>query len=396
MATFEDQFQEHPVHAALSQLDAAIAQKHDHALDETAVDNLDRLQQGASFIRSRLDVASPVLNTASRLNGVHKGVQNALNEVNQFMSNGNGGHLANASNQLDGPIATAATFPSLPGTSPAISAEDAISFRRLADKAIDRLKARVVEAESRNEELGNRSEELAQTLDSLKSRIDGVETSVDAKLKELEAAFNSAEAERKTAFNQIEDERKKAFETIVKEHSSSAEKTVTALKGKQDEAERIVQLIGNIGLTGNYRGAGTEERKAADRLRMFALLCFFGTFLVIAATLALIAIEGFNPWLALFRTGAALFLLIPETYAAKESTRHRLMENRHRRAELELASIDAYLDDLPGEKRNEIKAESSAKFFEQDPAVDDGVKSDVSGASLVGLLKDAINALSKK
>jgi len=59
MATFEDQFKEHAVHSTLSQLEAAITQEHDHALDEAAIDYLDHLRQGVAFIRSRLEVASP-------------------------------------------------------------------------------------------------------------------------------------------------------------------------------------------------------------------------------------------------------------------------------------------------------------------------------------------------
>lgn len=57
MAVFDEQFQQHPVHEILAQLEAAIAQEFKHELDEAAIDNLERLVQSGAFIRTRLDGA---------------------------------------------------------------------------------------------------------------------------------------------------------------------------------------------------------------------------------------------------------------------------------------------------------------------------------------------------
>ena len=53
---------------------------------------------------------------------------------------------------------------------------------------------------------------------------------------------------------------------------------------------------------------------------------------VIGFTIFISATNGFDWKLALFRIGAALALVIPATYAAKESAKHRLLENQIGRA----------------------------------------------------------------
>ena len=78
-----------------------------------------------------------------------------------------------------------------------------------------------------------------------------------------------------------------------------------------------------------------------------------------------------------------------------ESSRHRTLENKNRRAELELASIDAYLESLPDEKRSEIKAALTDKFFGQ-ITEEERAESGVTTDSLTSLLKEAINALGRK
>lgn len=394
MAEYEDQFQQHPVHEVLDQLEAVLNQKLKHPLDGATPDHLDRLKQSVSFIRQRLEIASPVLNSAARLNGIIKGLQNALTEVNSFVANGNAAHLANASNQVDGPIAAAATLPSLPGESTSVKATDAVSFKKVAEQIIDQLRSQVEETAKSQEKFKNQAIELEEKAKAIQTQLDSVEVTATAKLEEIEATFNSEESERKSDFLKTQKERDQEFSNRLKKLEDSTAESIRAIDEKRKEAERIVQLVGNVGLTGNYKGAGAEEKKTADRLRSQALWCFIGTFVVMAGTLILTAIEGFNPWLAFFRMASALFLLIPGTYAAKESARHRMLENRHRRAELELATIDAYLESLPEDKRSEIKAGLTPKFFGQE--VQQPQKVDVTGSALIGLLKDAISALSKK
>ncbi|WP_155983887.1 hypothetical protein [Thioalkalivibrio sp. ALE6] len=140
MAARENQFENHGVHTALSQLDAALQTKGDQDLTEDAVDNLDRLRQATAFIQSRLDIASPSLTPKNRLDQIQKSVQASLGEINQFHSNDNQAHLANASNHIDTAISHAAAVISLEQPDPSVKAEDAVSFKSLAEEVIASLR----------------------------------------------------------------------------------------------------------------------------------------------------------------------------------------------------------------------------------------------------------------
>ena len=395
MAAREDQFENHGVHTVLSQLDAALQKKVAKDLNDDAVDNLDRIRQATAFIRGRLEVASPVLTPTNRLDQIQKSVQACLNEINQFQSNGNQGHLANASNQIDAGLNNASAVISLEQPDPTVKAEDAASFKSLAQEIIGSLREKADAVAERVGHVESNVQELDTRYEEQKAKLNSLQSNMESKLQELESQFGSEQTERETQFNSLIEKNQQAADEKLSSISESADETLSELSEKQGEAERIVSLIGNIGITGNFKGAATREKKSADRLRIIALGCFLGMVGVVLATLFVSVENGFDPWLALFRLGAALSLVVPAAYAARESSRHRTLENKNRRAELELASIDAYLESLPDEKRSEIKAALTDKFFGQ-ITEEERAESGVTTDSLTSLLKEAINALGRK
>jgi hypothetical protein len=66
-----------------------------------------------------------------------------------------------------------------------------------------------------------------------------------------------------------------------------------------------------------------------------------------------------------FRLSTTLILAVPAFYAAQESAKHREREKLNRKLHLELSAIDAYLELLPDEKRHDLKAKLTERFFGQ-------------------------------
>jgi hypothetical protein len=153
----------------------------------------------------------------------------------------------------------------------------------------------------------------------------------------------------------------------------------------------LVQIIGNIGITGNYQKVANEEKSIADRWRNIVLILMVGMVVVIAITIGITTTEGFNWQLALFRIGAALVLAVPATYAAKESAKHRTLQNYNRKAELELASLDPFLEKLPEEIRHKVKEGLTDKFFGMSfPKPKPNQDEPVSYSALYDLLKTVV------
>ena len=62
-------------------------------------------------------------------------------------------------------------------------------------------------------------------------------------------------------------------------------------------------------------------------------------------------------------TAVALLLAAPAYYAAQQSREHRGLERRYRSMELELASMNPYLELLPEELQQAVKTELASRYF---------------------------------
>lgn len=395
MESFEDQFTNHAVHNIIEQLATSVADVSDDDVNTDAANYVARIDQGVAVIRNRLDVASPVLTTAAKLNQIQQPIQACLNEVNQYKANKNIGHLANASNHLDGALAQAASTISLEQPDTVVTAQDAVSFKKLADAVIASLTAKAADSETKIAGVTQKCDELAGNIEAQNSRITTLNGEIETKVNALQATFDKSQAEKKNAFEAVLEDVREVHQTKLEELSKSGSDVLTSMSEQQQMAEHIVHLIGNIGVTGNFRGAATREAKLANVFRVIALLCFLGMVAVILYMGFLSLHEKFDLWLAIFRFATGFAFLVPGVYAARESSWHRTLEHKNRRAELELASIDSYLNSLPKEKQDEIKAELSPRYF----GGADGESEDqngVTGKSLVDLLAAAIKGLSSK
>lgn len=394
MSTHEEAFASHAAHAAISQIDAALKKVMAGDLADDSLDNLNRIRQAVRFIADRLESADPILATAAQLDQIGKSLQASLGQINQFEANNNVAHLANASNQLDTAITVAASVPMVGQPVPVAKAEDVISFRDLANKTIESLTASVTHVKDDAAQTSAHLQELGASIESQEKQLAALGTEIKSRLASLEAAFEKSQLERQSEVESLIASATKDFKQKVDELSSSAASTIDALNEKQDDAARIVSLIGNIGVTGNFRGAATAERRSANTFRYIALACFLAMVGVVLYMGFIALHERLNIWFAVFRLGFGFAFLVPGIYAAKESSKHRRLENRNRRAELELASIDAYLDSLPDDKKAELKASLTEKYFGSH-AEEPQVEGDVSGQSIIDLLKIAIKQLGK-
>lgn len=104
--------------------------------------------------------------------------------------------------------------------------------------------------------------------------------------------------------------------------------------------------------------------------------------------------DGFNWTKSLIRLIAAAALSYPATYAARESSKHRRLETINRNAELELASINPFIEILPEAKKQAIKEKLVEKYFGNDRnslADNPKEKEELS----IGAFEKILNAVSK-
>ena len=190
---------------------------------------------------------------------------------------------------------------------------------------------------------------------------------------------------------------KKGFETQKADLEKQSADVIKNLQTKLAEAKELVNIVGNVGVTGNYQKIANQHKESANFFRWVAL----GFMIVMSGLLIFSIIElsstDFNLYKSLVRILAAAVLTYPAVYASRESTRHRNLETQNRNLELELASIGPFIELLPEAKKETIKEELVKKYFGQQASIASDKKDDddVSVNGLEKILKTILPYIKK-
>lgn len=324
----------------------------------------------ARLIRDLLEKSAPAEVSLSGLSGVQSNLQNVLSEFSNFVANGNQAHLTNALSHLDNAANISAwTFFNRPVRGAKPQFESIASVQKAAEKAIAAIQKRVT---AFNESLSATSAQLQaqnERIEQLSGTLEEVRNSSAAAVASIQQQFS----ESQSAFRNELDALKKAFETerekLVQDFSSDADAVIKQLDAQKDKAAKIVQVVGNIGVTGNYQALAENENTAADRWRWITLGFFTVGILLVSAVLLHHLFAGETSGLdsLVVRFALAAVVTLPALYAASESSRHRRVAEQARRTELQLASLSPFLATLPQDKQNEILEQLAPTYFVGSP-----------------------------
>ncbi len=281
--------------------------------------------------------------------------------------------------------------------------EGSVELGRLADDFQNRIQGIVSWFENKRGELSSENTRLAEQLAQQASQItqlgdliaqqkaDAQATNAEVKRdyaiaeQELREKFQTTLDAQVSQGTEIVSQQKMTFATALKTIADGTDELVKDLQNKREEAAKIVQIVGNIGVTGNYQKIAEAEGGMANvwrwiTLGVFAAAALFGAITIWDITKDKIIWES-----ALIRLAFTFFIVTIALYTARESARHRTTADRSRRTELELASLGPFLANLPQPKQDEIREKLTYLYFGNsvDPHV---VESSI---------KDAVEALGK-
>lgn len=229
--------------------------------------------------------------------------------------------------------------------------------------------------------------QLVAQRDELAAKLQDLTAKADAQALRLEALADGAAKERAEAaatvakleqnFAQKETDRAAAFEvtladfrgdfkSLEDQSKTDSAALIAQLEARRIEAARIVQVVGNIGVTGNYQQIANAESKQANFWRWVTVVIFGAGIAVAAATFIKFWGQSFSAesaWSVLIRLLYAIAITAPAWYTARESARHRTNADRARQTELELASIGPFIELMPEDKKVEIRAQLTPFYF---------------------------------
>ncbi len=367
-----DNFVNHNVFDRLNSLDELLSSEE--AKEKINLQKLSFYNTVLSFINQRLNLTIPDLVQLAEMDNVSKELNEAVSQINAFIGNNNEGHLNNAVNHFNAAISRIKNLPILPFENDFDFSSKVANFEKIVTSKYKFLEKEKNELKTEVDRVKNNLTNRESEIQNLLSLIEGKE----AEIENLNSSFQ-------TNFDNIKLQHNEQFSTALKSYSADIEKSkeqfrkeidelkngidtdtsdlVSKLETKHDEAKTLVNLIGNVGITGNYQNITNDHKRSADFWRWAAVI-FMAIFTgLLVWTIIDLSSENFEWSKSIIRLVAAVALSYPATYAARESSKHRQLETINRNAELELASINPFIEGLSDDKKQIIKEKLVEKYF---------------------------------
>ena len=387
------------------------------ALSPDDLVNLARLQKALHVLDARMSSVDPELFHPTGWGSIASWLTNLLTYVREFAQSANPSQLQNANNTVDEILNVLRPIDVAPPADFARALlEASTSFQQRLVDEVEGVRRKVQQLDAQFATLNAGAQSATADVDALRQTIDQQKARLDQSIAEFQMQFSQAEAARVSEFSAASQrflvdygaqktallsEASAAAEARSAEWAAFMEKSEKGaaefnafFAKRQDEVNAIFGAIGSASLSGHFARTADTDASAANRLRWIAL----------ALMTAMIVVGGISfyqsfehpdvDWkIFLFRLGTVFVIAIPAVYAAQESSKHRRREQQNRKMQIELASIEAYLVDLPEPKRHELKEKLTEKFFGQPdtPESDDPV----TRHQLLDLIGDAMKNLTK-
>ncbi|XRE42540.1 hypothetical protein ACIVBQ_000744 [Tenacibaculum discolor] len=367
-----ESFEKHSIFDRLSSLEEILS--NEELKEKIDLEKLSFFQTVFSYINQRVKLTIPDLVQQAELDALSNELNAGITQINSFSGNNNVGHLNNATNNFNAAINRVKGLP-IP-----VAKTDFNFSRKIADFEKT--------AKGKYKSLEKEKDELKSEIESFKTDLTNKEAEIQRLLKLIEgkeAEIQNLNSTFQTNFNNIKSEHNQNFENDKKTYRTEIDKAketfreeidelkdsidtdttkiVEELNKKLTEAKTLVNLIGNVGVTGNYQNIANSHKKSADFWRVMAIVFMSVFSILLVWTIIDLSSEGFDWTKSLIRIIAAAALSYPATYAARESSKHRKLETINRNAELELASINPFIEGLADDKKQVIKEKLVEKYF---------------------------------
>jgi hypothetical protein len=410
-----ENFKNHPVFEKLEQLKQVLLT--DNVNEKVGTENFVYLESFHLFIKDRLKLTIPILIQEAELNALSSEIEAGTVQLNAFLGNNNAGHIQNAVNNFNSALNRVRTLP-IPiskgdfdfskaiaifeeSTKTSYSKLDEINKKLQEDLKVtqDNLVAKATQLTSLEQKLAVKETEILNFLNNYTTEFETLKINNSTTFESEIKKFNdSLENDRKLFTEQFDEDIigfQKEFETQSSKLDKGSVELINKLNAKLAEANKIVNIVGNVGVTGNYQNIANQHKTSANFFRWVAL-----SFMVVMSTLLIWSIidlsKGeFDIYKSLIRILAAAVLTYPAIYASRESNKHRILETQNRNLELELASIGPFIELLPEDKKQVIKEDLVKKYFGNQISISDPKDEDISINGLEKLLKTILPFVKK-
>lgn len=388
------EFQNHTVFQKVEQLSGRLLESE--VQEKLELEKLDFFKVASQFLLDRLKITIPTLLSVAELNVISTEFENALSQINSFIGNNNVGHINNAVNNINSALSYIKSFP-IPLSKGDFDFTKIITeFQKTVKEKYDYIEALSKELEEKIEISKNELESKQQELNILSNKIVNKEKELENLTLNFQTQFETA---NNTFTKQVTDDRvifRSEIDTDREKIQNDTDSIIKDLERKLNDANKLVNVIGNVGVTGNYQIIANEHKKTANDWRNIAtfFMCILSGLLIFS--IWKIGDVDYDWHKAIIRIIASAILIYPATYASKESGKHRKLENLNRKLELELSSINPFIEILDESKKQEIKAKLVEKYFGNNELLEESDKNESISANMLETVVKLVSNLTKK
>lgn len=353
--------------------------------EKLSIDNISFLNTFTLYVGDNLKLLVPQLIQEQELQFISNEINNGINQMNLYFANTNLQHLTIGFNNFYNSLVKLNSMSFIISNSEISYTNEICKYQIIVKEKYDILKKVSLDLSSEQattkEELNINKQNilgLEKTIITKNLEIQNVIIRLNAEFDALKLTANTTfELDRKKIIEDAKNDRKSFndlfadqnlinkinFDEILEKNSHECSLKLKYLNEKMDEAKNIINIISNIGITGNYQKTANEHKSSADFFRWVTFGFMSVMVLSIIYSMWELSQSTFNFYKSIIRVIAAAVLSYPAIYAGKESTRHRNLETKNRTLELELASINPFIESLQQEKKELIKESLVTKYF---------------------------------
>ena len=250
--------------------------------------------------------------------------------------------------------------------------------------------------ENENSELNNKIKEVNDSLNNLNDNQTDLKDNVDKFIVETKNNIEEMVTAEKNNIDELKENSKNElnnnFNELSEQYTNKFEELLKNIDEKDKKISKLIGIVGDKARIGEYKKNADMSRKERIIWQVITIILFliaFGLMLYVTLTS-----KDYNKF-TIFKYIVSAILMGAATYTAKQASNSRKDEVYYRKQELELASIDVYLENMNPENREEIKKTLSSKMFGQAQNTYTNKYDDKKGFSVDDLVK-IIEAIKNK
>ncbi len=393
MTQFSERYKNHLVWQILQNLgpviDSALSRE---GTDAETLDAISRLKLILVFVGRRLAGADPYLFQVVSLDNLGSALQSLTQEVQNFIANGSVGHIANANSHADSALTNLAQISVQLTTEDFMAAKEAAeSYRVGLEKALSVVTGTASQLSGEIASLRTRITELSTELTAERTRL-------STTASEFQTQFSTAQESRSGTFATDQKERQDRYTALFTEFTQKlSEQNTEFTKQREDiarlhqselaelkeqfvdeatalheeilkrktEVEKLVGVIGNLGVTSGYLTTA-KEAKITVRVWQVITIVAMVILIIIAYKAFLPVVQGGFSWAGFAgRVFVSLTVGALAAYAGAQADKYQKIERYNRRLALELEAIGPFIAPLPEDKQADFRIKVGDRSFGQ-------------------------------